>query len=827
MYHCKKVKLFINPFRQPYSESKLPGPLKTLQHFCLITLMLFSWSASSQASLDFTELEKEYSGYFDLNREIVFLHLNKTTVVPKENLWLSAYVYNPRMEIPNRETVNLNVNIYDEKGTYIDSKTLLISDGKGSAYLPLDPEKFPPGNYALKASTKYMGNFREEDLSYLQPFTVLGAEVKKDMEEGTETIYDLQLLPEGGHLLSGAMNSVGVKLINNRGHGVAFTDGLVLDGDNNEITRFRSNKFGMSRFSFNPDLHEDYKIVVRIYNGQEISQKLEKPEPVGISLITTERNNEYVFSIKTNETGMEQVRDGTFIAAIHKDGIVEDFEFRFPEDKLEVNLLVSKDSLFAGVNTITIFDQELKPVLERMFFNENRLKTSEVSAKLEGKRTDSLSLQIISNPAVERASLSVSVLPSETMAYNPEHNILSAFLLKPYVKGSIEEATYYFSPDNERRKLYDLDLLLLTQGWSKYNWENTFKKAPRQEIEPELGFRLEGSVQGRNKKKENRLFIRSEETGLFKIVELEEDNTFKVENIFVADSTSLSFGLLNDRNDKVSKPAINAKILPLKKQQDLDTTFTFFPRNYIAQSEVIIPEGFTADAVALETVELIGTIKDRDKFSNELRVFGEAVEITDTLADRFFYITDYIATKGFRVQQEIGGVKITSMKLSTLKGPSNSGRDGAPSADVLLYFNGVPVGTDTSFLHRLQSREVESIVINKMGYGEGMNGVNGVIKINMKKGGVDHNRTETIQDIIANNGFTENKEFYAPRYSSYENSSYRKYGAIDWQSNLILGPEGTVEFSIPNTRQSEIKIFVEGMNAEGVLISETLTVKTE
>ena len=38
-----------------------------------------------------------------------------------------------------------------------------------------------------------------------------------------------------------------------------------------------------------------------------------------------------------------------------------------------------------------------------------------------------------------------------------------------------------------RKKLNELDLLLLTQGWSKYDWNNIFKKPPINNFEFENG----------------------------------------------------------------------------------------------------------------------------------------------------------------------------------------------------------------------------------------------------------------------------------------------------------------------------------------------------
>ena len=52
-------------------------------------------------------------------------------------------------------------------------------------------------------------------------------------------------------------------------------------------------------------------------------------------------------------------------------------------------------------------------------------------------------------------------------------NIEAAFLLTPYLKGYIEKPSYYFN-NTDRKKLIELDLLLLTQGWSKYDWNDIF-----------------------------------------------------------------------------------------------------------------------------------------------------------------------------------------------------------------------------------------------------------------------------------------------------------------------------------------------------------------
>jgi hypothetical protein len=67
--------------------------------------------------------------------------------------------------------------------------------------------------------------------------------------------------------------------------------------------------------------------------------------------------------------------------------------------------------------------------------------------------------------------------------------IASWFLLESDIMGPVEDPSYYFNPENKKR-IQDLDLLLLTQGWRDFKWKydslTTFNH--------EIGFTLSGNV---------------------------------------------------------------------------------------------------------------------------------------------------------------------------------------------------------------------------------------------------------------------------------------------------------------------------------------------
>ena len=761
-----------------------------------------------------SDLENSYTNYFKLNREIIYLHLNKTSIIQKEDLWVSAYIYNPVLNTPNNETVNLNLEIFSESGKFLESQTVLIAGGKGSVYLNLNKDIYREGNYWIKASTKYMENFKE-DLSYVQSFQILGSTSEDVSTE--KRIFDLQVLPEGGHILADVWNNIGVKLIDSNGKSVIFTEGKLMDSDGNVISSFKSNQFGLSKFNFKPIPQQAYRIEVSSIDGEIIKTTLPKSELKGFNISGNNVKDQFIVTINTNAASKELVKDKMFYAAIHQDGNIKDFAFQFPEDKEEVSLKLSKDSLFTGINIITIFDKNFNPLLERLFFNEKNLKRVRVNAQVSSAISDSIRINLKATSAIKNNSLSISVLPTGTNAYNPRHNILSAFYLKPFLNGELVQGGYYFSNGNSRKISYDLDLLLLTQGWSKFEWPTIFSKSPKELIEAERGFTITGKINGRNDKKENTVFIKSEETGLFEIVQVQDDDSFILKNIYVLDSSALSYGLMNDKNSKISKPSIYATISPNKSKSELSKENRYLDSKHKIDEPSNFQD-FIRDTESLDTVIINGENKKAEKYLNDLRVIKPEITITDQIISRYPFITDYIANNGFRViQGGYGSLVIENRTPSSI----SPGLDPIPQ----IFFNGMRLGADTSPLVYLKTEDVESIIISTSGNGYGMNGSNGVIEIRTRKGraGAVSSR-ETIKEIITTNGFSVNKEFYAPKYSSYTNDTFKNYGVIDWFSNLSIEDNGTASFKILNTMQPQVNLYIEGMTVDGKLISEILEV---
>jgi hypothetical protein len=165
-----------------------------------------------------------------------------------------------------------------------------------------------------------------------------------------------------------------------------------------------------------------------------------------------------------------------------------------------VLLSFNKRMLPTGVTQITLYNTSGEVLGERLLFvNHNSQMKIEMTNDKETfkpleKENIHFQLSDFKGNPIE-TQFSVAVHDNATTTLNPHSdNILTNLLLSSEVKGFIENPGYYFESDSPARR-QALDLLLLTQGWSRYSWKQMAGSAPfeiKQPIEKELV--IEGTV---------------------------------------------------------------------------------------------------------------------------------------------------------------------------------------------------------------------------------------------------------------------------------------------------------------------------------------------
>ncbi len=798
----------------------------------LVTVWFCIFSGFSQIPSDVSSNEA-IGRYFKIPRETVYLHLNKSTYLPQEEIWFKAYVFDRKNGLPSLATTNFNVELFDASGNELYSGLFLGSEGHAKGNIEIDTS-WGAGEYYIRVSTNWMNNFIEDD-SFVARFKVLDVgPVPQPTEK--ELSYDLQVLPEGGHLVSEIENTLASKLIDKKGQSVTFDKGIILDSNGNEVTTFTSNKFGLAKFTMVPKTGMTYTAKVFLDEEQEVEASLPKTQSKGMVMQVDNQSNEVLkIKLSINSPTRLTLQNQLYYLLVHQNQKSKIVPVSFPEDKLESEIVIDRSELYAGVNTLTVFNKNT-PVLERLVFNTTNQVTHNVRVTALNKKKDSL-IMSINLPKKNKVTydLSISVLPEETKGYAHHHNMVSAMLLRPYIQGVIENASYYFEDSDEERQA-DLDLLLLTQGWSRYSWNNIFNHEPKVLYDFNRGLVLRGRVQSSRGSNVEKVYLFPSGSNQGKIIDLNQaDNSFVVNTLFLKKDDRLRFSSIRS-NGSMARSNMYLKVQTnrFKKPFEVELPEVIDMSESGILSQVEVPESFFANNVEqLEQVVLTGEKKEalEDAFIPErFKRHTKKISLEDTR--KYPNILDYIATQGFRVKYGTGGasvvdgqikedgrVQILPINARTLNGSRTE-----------LYIDDIRM-PDYEALFNLQSADIDRILADKNGSISGLNGT-GTILIYTRKiplqGYKNSNPSPFITEHIINKGFEAIKEVYTPAFVDYYIPAFKSYGAIHWLPDIkVDSSTGSSTFKIPNTPFENIKFFIEGAGSDGSLISKVETVQVD
>ena len=753
-----------------------------------------------------------FNDYSSLDREAAYCHLNKSTFIKGEMIGFSGYVLNKDLKVPSKLTKNLYCVITDNNNDVIKSKLVKVDNGFTNNVFKID-SLFKSGNYTFKAYTNWMKNFDEPN-AFVESFRVINPEEENIIKKTVpKNILDAQFLPEGGYFVDFVKTAVGVIIKNIEGFGVSNVKGNVYDSNNKFVTTFTTNSSGIGRFLFYPDINQKY--IVRVNHLNKVFEfKIDDIKPKGISIRVNNNSRNLAIEFNTNERTLKDIKGKLFKMTIHNGKEVKGIVVAFKEKNLVK--IVDHAELFTGINIVTLFDENNKPVLERMLFNYAgiNLITSGTPqyTRLKDSTRISLPFKQFFDLSAESSNISISVLPEETKSYQRHHNIISHTYLQPYVKGYVENAHYYFT-DVDSKKKYDLDNLLITQGWSSYSWENIFNNKVTNRFVFEDGIVLKAN--NNNIKQRNFILypLKSNTNGV--TLDLSEDqNSFVVPRLYPEADEKLGIGALNKKG-KVKIPALYAQFSP-SKIPDYNNQYEVL---HIGQSTIVktLPKSqFTLfdikDTKVLDEV----TVKASSKSVKIRKLKGDAFSSIDVFDDakRSMNLTfkNYISyyLPSFVARESHG-------ELSIIKRVSTSLLDTIQSPIVYLDDVFMP---DLSFFYGFDMGVVDYITVNKSGAGEGFMGANGVIRIYTSLDFVKRNQNNSFKQFEFPLTFSENKKFYVPKYDVYNDDFFKEYGVIDWIPNGNIDNKGNLNFTVYNPTNSNMRLFIEGVTDTGGFVSE-------
>ncbi|MEY2916528.1 MAG: hypothetical protein RIS73_242 [Bacteroidota bacterium] len=755
-------------------------------------------------------------------QEKIYLHLDKGYYNAGETIWFKAYISTDNLSVALSKT--LYVELIDDKGDILQKKIMPVYESGAASNFDL-PDTISNGRLFIRAYTSWMLNF-DSSLLYLKALQIITtSKVAKKIP--APVVFSLTLFPEAGDMVENITSRVAFKANDQDGIPINVSGNIVNEAGK-KITAFSSVHDGMGYFFITPLPGEKYKAIWKDKKGLQHETALPdaKKQAVGLSVSTSTDTINY--TLRRSDNAEENFTSYTVIAQMQQQ-IVYSAKINMKVKK-EVTAPIITENFTDGVLQLTIFNAAQIPVAERLIFiNHNNyffttdLHVVEKNITKHGHNT----LQIdVSDTLLTNLSISVTDAGINPITNN-EENIFSSLLLSSDLKGYVYNPAYYFSNDNDSVKQH-LDLVMMTNGWRRFKWENILAQRWPQLIWPIDNYlSIKGNIYGLTKPqlagKDLTGFIKTKNNSSnFITIPLNTDGQFRVTGIYLFDTARLYYQINNDKDKRLTSSAsfsfkneiasastasvnlLSSLFYSLK----LDSSYLQKNAKLAALQRSFLESNKTK---TLDVVKVIGktkTLKQKLEEQYTSGFFSGADGYTFTMEDDPFAksassVLDYLRGK-------VAGLQIDPTGTSaTWRGSQTS-----------IFLN--ETTTDISMLQSVSMSDVALIkVLRPPFFGATGGGAGGAIAIYTKKGG-DNSAVKGL-DFTLIYGYSAIKEFYMPDYEKTNDTNLPDYRTtLYWNPFLILDKKNR-RIKIPfynSDNCKKIRVVIEGINKTGQFTSE-------
>jgi hypothetical protein len=486
---------------------------------------------------------------------------------------------------------------------------------------------------------------------------------------------------------------------------------------------------------------------------------------------------------------------------------------------------IPTESLPTGILTITVFDAGWNAIAERITYvnnNEYSFPTEMNVAHwgLSKRGRDEIEVTV---PEGIAANLSISVTDA-AIESDSSNNIFSHLLLTSEIKGRVHHPAYYFSNKNEIVSQH-LDLVMLTNGWRRFKWEDVVKgKFPTITYPKDTSYlTLSGKVLGANpsqlgggssivmiikqKDSASKMTMAAVDTkGNFVDPEMIFFDTLQVYYQFQK-STGLGGSEVRFMSDRLAALNYGKNLSPFAVVSDTTGSYRHFKlaqerASQMEMQKVKTLQNVTVTAKTKPSVQVLD-----EKYTSGLFKGSEAYQF-DLLSDPF-------AASSFNIFQYLQG-KVAGLQISQgAGGASLQWRGGAPT----VFLD--EIQTDVDMISNIPVTDVAYIKVFRPPFMGGFGGANGAIAIYTRRG--NDMQSAPGKGLASNKimGYTPIKQFYSPNYSSFQqrNEDRDLRTTLYWNPMVSTVPgKQTIKLTFYNNDVSEaFRVVIEGMSTDGKL----------
>jgi Carboxypeptidase regulatory-like domain len=486
--------------------------------------------------------------------EKVYLHLDKPSYYPGDTIWYKAYVLTGAEHKLSGLSGVLEVELINSKDSVISRQTLRIVAGLAWSEFVL-PRKIP-GIYHIRAYTNWMRN--QGPASFYFTSIQAGGSVQPvpPKQLAAEPHIDVQFFPEGGELVSGLRSRVAFKAVNNNGAGEDIK-GTVEDNDGNVVADIATQHLGMGVFALMPQAGKTYHAVITKFGETSYTVNLPPVRDAGFTLSVDNKERDSIFiKIAVNDKLFSGKQNSVFYLVAQSGGRV----YYTTEGKLASPVFaarVARSRFPSGIVQFTLFSQEGEPINERLAFvmNDDTMKMKLTNVASSYAPRQKVSIGIESHPGEKDSligSFSVSVINESRVFVNEtaESTILNNILVTSELKGYIEQPNYYFTNINGQKQA-DLDVLMLTQGYRRFEWKKVLGDTVEPIIyQPQQGLELDGTLKTPSGKPvpNGKVTFAATRDGVVTDTTTDVDGNFRFTNLNVSDTAKIVLRARKEHN---------------------------------------------------------------------------------------------------------------------------------------------------------------------------------------------------------------------------------------------------------------------------------------
>ena len=490
--------------------------MKTTSSF-ILTLATFACICSWQSNVyaQRTDIEKRLSTA--PVQEKAYLHLDNNCYFLGDTIWYKAYLVEAGNLRPTADSRILYVELVDPEGHVVERHRQYIgrSDADHGDFALADT--LHSGYYELRAYTRWMMNFCVTERPYNRKDRELfyNRQMAKDFFRDYGTVWsrvvavyerpekagdysDRQMMPrprqralkpkkpslnvkfypEGGNLIAGTRCRIAFEALNEEGEAVNVTGKM-------EGQDIRADFMGRGIFTY--DVPEDGKPCATFdYKGTHYRFALPDILQQGLTLHVDEGN----VTLQGRGLSAKHLK-----VAFLTRGMLRSLKEVSLDAKGDGTIRYDRSLFPTGVCDLVVYDENGNVLADRLFFvNHHDYEQRHIA--IEGKKSQYQPYEkgdLTLTPPRDVSTLSVAIRDQRGMEPSYDDGTpLTDLLLTSDLQGFVARPYYYFERDDSLHRAR-LDVLLMVQGWRRYDFKELSDGKPLR-YHPEKNIEIDGAV---------------------------------------------------------------------------------------------------------------------------------------------------------------------------------------------------------------------------------------------------------------------------------------------------------------------------------------------